>query len=128
MSQKAKENAEFKAKDADVLYRAPFAPHKPLQPIAEVSNIVLHTEVRSEQRAKFEAERQEKEQQREQENRERQALAEAREAKEIALFRRSLIHKAQQIRHYAPLVVKPSTQPLTNPASPKFHLPRRGLK
>ena len=128
MSQKAKENAEFKAKDADILYKPPFAPNKPSQPITEVSNIVLRTEVRSEQRAKFEAERQEKEQQREQENRERQALVEAREAKEVAMFRRSLIHKAQQIRHYAPVVIKPSIQPLTHPESPKFHLPRRGLK
>ena len=125
--QKEKEEAEFTASSAAVLYKVPFIPAKTEHPMAEVSNIVLRSEIRSEQRAKFDAERQEKEQQRELENQERRVMTEAQEAKELTLLRRSLVHRAQKTKQYASVSIKNSTQPLTIPASPKFILPRRGL-
>ena len=125
--QKEKEEAEFRANSAAVLYKVPFIPAKTDHPMMEVSNIVLHSEVRSEQRAKFDAEIQEKERQKELENQERRAMMEAQEAKELTLMRRNLVHKAQKIKQYAPINIKNSTQPLTMPASPKFTLPCRGF-
>lgn len=126
MIQKEKENAEFRAKDPKVLYRAPFRAKTGNRQITEVSNIILHTEVRSEQRAEFERECKSKEEEQQQENRERQAVAEAEEAKRVALLRQALVHKAQPIRRYARTVVQPSLKPLTAPQSPNFHLRPRG--
>ena len=127
MSQKAKENAEFRAKEATVLYKPPFTAARADQPMTEVSNFVLHTEMRSKQRAKFDMELEQKELQREQENSERQAMAEAEEAKKVAAMRRSMVHKALPVRHYAPVMVKPSSRPLTAPHSPQFHIRLRGM-
>ena len=127
MHQKAKEDTEFKAKDASVLYKAPFAPLKFGQPMIEMSNFVLHTELRSEQRAKFDTEREQREQQREQENREKEVLTEALMAKEVAKLRRDIVHKPLPIQQYAPTVIRPSSRPLTTPQSPNFSLTLRGL-
>jgi targeting protein for Xklp2 len=127
MSQKAKENAEFRAKEATVLYKLPFIAAKPNRPMTEVSNFVLHTEMRSKQRAKFDTELEQQEQRREQENRERQAITEAEKAKKMAAMRRSMVHKALPISHYTSTVIKPSSKPLTAPHSPHFHIRLRGL-
>lgn len=128
IAQKAKENAEFRAKDAGVLYKPPFSVAKSERPITEVTNFpVLHTELRSEHRAKFDTERACKEQQQEQENQERQALAEAQEAKKIASLRRSMVHKALPIRHYNPTLIIPSSKPLTAPHSPNFTIRLRSM-
>lgn len=127
MAQKAKETAEFRAKDAKVLYKPPFTTAKTELPLTEVSNFVLHTEIRSDQRAKYNAEMEHKELQREQENRERQALAEAEAAKKVASLRRSMVHNALPVHHYAPTVILPSSKPLTAAHSPNFHIKLRGL-
>lgn len=128
MAQKAKENAEFRAKDANVLYKPPFSVAKSERPVTEMTNFpILHTELRSEQRAKFDTDRACKEQQQEQENQERQALAEAQEVKKIASLRRSMVHKALPIRHYNPTVILPSSKPLTAPHSPHFTIRLRGM-
>ena len=123
LAQRAKENAEFRAKDAKVLYKPLFVAAKANQPMTEVSNVLLHTTLRSEQRAKFDTEREERERVQEQENRERRALAAAEEAK----LRRSLVHRALPSHHYAPTVVLPSSKRLTAPQSPKFSLRLRGM-
>ena len=127
IAHKAKENTEFLAKDAAVLYKAPFTTVRTERPLLEVSNFLLHTELRKEQRSKFDAEREQKELQREQENREQQAMAEAKEAKKVASLRRSLVHKASRIHHYAPTMIAPSSKPLTAPQSPHFHIKFREL-
>ena len=127
MVQKEKENAEFRAKDPKVLYKSPFRAKTGNRQITEVSNIILHTEVRSEQRAEFERECKNKEEERQQGNLERQKAVEAEETKRVALLRHSLVHKAQPIRHYARTVVKPSSKPLTAPQPPNFQLRQRGV-
>ena len=95
--------------------------------MTEVSNVLLHTTLRSEQRAKFDTEREERERAQEQENRERRALAAAEEAKQVAQLRRSLVHRALPVHHYAPTVVLPSSKRLTAPQSPNFSLRLRGM-
>ncbi len=117
-----KREAEFKAKDdVSYLYNKPFAPEKATKPLVHVdNNLVLHSEVRSSQRAKYEAERKKRSQLLEVENLQRRALREAKDAKEMVKYRRSLVHKAQPIVHYAPITIKPSDKPVTQPISPQL--------
>lgn len=119
-SQQEKNDAEFKAKDASILYSKPFMAEKSSKPLTRVENIILHSSVRSSQRAEFEAIKKRKSHFVEVENLQRRALREAEEAKEIAQYRKSLVHKARPIQHYAPIVIKPSDRPVTNPISPHF--------
>ena len=127
---KAKQEAEFKAKDASALYQKPFVPLRSSQPLTEVNSFVLHSEMRHEQRAVYEAEKQQREQAREQENKDRQALKAAEEEKELIEYRKALVHKAQSVHQYGPIEIKPSTKSLTCPKAPVFHSDSRlrGLK
>ena len=56
------------------------------------------------------------------ENLQRRALREAEEAKEITTYRKNLVHKAKPINQYAPIIIKPSTKPVTEPVSPNFEV------
>jgi targeting protein for Xklp2 len=58
------------------------------------------------------------------ENLQRRALRNAEDVKEIATYRKGLVHKANPIHHYAPLVIKPSDRPITQPISPHFEIDR----
>lgn len=86
--------------------------------------MVLHSEARSNQRAKFELEKRKRANYLEVENLQRRALREAKEAKEIAHYRKNLVHKAQPIGHYAPIIIKPSDRAITQPISPHFETER----
>ena len=127
MAQKEKENAEFRAKDASVLYKPPFKARPANRPITEVSNVILHTDVRSEQRSEFDQQCRSKEEQREQENQERLRVTEVEEAKIVTRLRQGMVQKAQPIQHYARTLVQPSNKPLTAPQSPHFHLQLRSM-
>ena len=116
-----KEAAEFKAQEANVLHKDPFIPHKVPRPLLTVDNIVLHSDVRSEQRAKFDAKRMREEYQRMTENLQRRALRAKEESIELAKYRKQLVHKAQPIQQFAPVIIKPSERPLARPKSPHFH-------
>ena len=107
-----------------VLYTKPFVPERSTRPLTRVENVILHSEQRSNQRAKFEAEKQKRTHLLEMENLQRRTLREAKEAKEIAEYRRSLVHKAMPVGHYAPLLIKPSDKPVTEPISPHFETDR----
>ena len=119
-AEEAQRQAEFKARDARVVYSEPFVPQRSQRPLVESSNFALHTEVRRAQRSKFEAEKQEREAAREQENLQRRALREAEEARELVAYRRSLVHRPQPAVQPAVFKVKPSSRPLTLPRSPIF--------
>lgn len=123
--QKEKKDSEFKAKDASaILYTRPFSANKSTKPLTRVENVILHSELRSNRRAKYDTDKQERVQLIETENLQRRALREAGEAKEIAAYRRSLVHKANPVGNYAPLIIKPSTKPVTQPISPHFEIDR----
>ena len=116
-----KEDVEFKANPASVLQKEPFVPQKVVRPLLTVDNVVLHSEVRSEQRAKFDAKRMREEYERMTENLQRRALRAKEESKELAEYRKQLVHKAKPVHHYAPVVIRPSERPFTQPISPHFH-------
>ena len=121
-----KEEAEFKAKkNVSVLLNSkPFVPEKSSHPLARVDNFVLHSELRSNQRLKYDAEKNKRSYLLEVDNLQRKALREATEAKEIAEYRKTLVHKAQPVAHYVPVVIKPSDRPCTQPISPHFESDR----
>ena len=98
--------AEFKAKEASVLYSKSFVALKSSKPLTDVNNFVLLSEVHHEQRAMCEVEKQKRKQMREQENMERQALQAAEDAK-IPCFK-ALVHKAQPVLQSAPIKIEPS--------------------
>lgn len=123
-TEQEKREAEFKARDASVLYSKPFSPEKSTKPLTRVDNVVLHSQLRSGLRAKYEAARQGRADLLLEENLQRRALREAEEAKEVAKYRKGLVHKAQPIGRYAPVVVKPSQKPVTQPISPHFEVDR----
>lgn len=87
----------FKASVVPNVYGKPFAPKKSTKPLTSVGNMVLHSELRSSQRAKFDEEKLKRIHVIEEENLQRRALREAKEAKEIAALRKTLVHKAQPI-------------------------------
>ena len=119
-AEEAQQKTEFKATDTRVLYAEPFRPRKSQRPLTETGNLVLHTEVRREQRLKFDVEKHEREAAREQENLQRRALREAEEAHELIVYRKSLVHKAKPAIQPPPFMVKPCSRPLTAPHSPVF--------
>lgn len=117
---KAKMEAEFIANDCKVLEQGPFVPHKSSKPLTEVSNFILCTEIQSEQRKKFDEERQLREEMMKQEEMEKKALKEAEDSIALKEYRNSLVHKAQPIHHYAPVEIHPSDRPVTLPVSPEL--------
>lgn len=121
--QKEREEAEFKAGDVSArLYTKPFSPERSKKPLTHVENVILHSEVRSSQRVMYETEKQKRINLLETDNLARRALRDTKEAKDIAVYRRSLVHKANPINRYAPLIVKPSGKPVTQPISPHFEI------
>ena len=97
--QQEKLQREFKAKKdvSSILYGKPFVPHKSNRPALRTSNFVLHSELRSQERSKYDAQKFHRNCLQEAANTERKALREAEEAREIAEYRKSLVHKPQPI-------------------------------
>ena len=103
-----------------ILYNKPFVPEKSKHPLAQVDNFVLHSELRSTQRMKYDSEKRQRYYLLNMANLQRLTLREVSEAKEIAVHRKTLVHKAQAIARYAPTIIKPSERPCTQPFSPHF--------
>ena len=71
---------------------------------------MLHSELRSTQRLKYDSEKRQRCYLLNMENLQRRTLKVS-EAKEIAVHRKTLVHKAQPIACYAPTIIKPSERP-----------------
>ncbi|KNC96979.1 uncharacterized protein SPPG_07797 [Spizellomyces punctatus DAOM BR117] len=98
----------------------PFIPQPSNRPLTDVENVLLHTDVRAEERRAFEESRKQREAI-EQKMREEMAKDdEEREKEQIRLLRKQQVHKAQPVLYdkMKPLNVKPSTKKLTEPESP----------
>ncbi len=104
-----------------MLQKEPFIPQIPLRPLLTVDNFTLRSKVRSEQRKTYDEKRAAEEHERMVENLQRRALRAAEESKELADYRKKLVHKAQPIHQYAPIIIKPGDRPITLPKSPHFH-------
>ena len=99
--QKEKEEAEFKAKKnvSAILYNKPFIPEKSRHPLTCVDNFVLHSELRSTQRMKYDSEKCKRYSLLEEKNLQRRPLKEISEAKEVVEFRKTLVRKAKPTAH-----------------------------
>ncbi|NXW02904.1 TPX2B protein, partial [Fregetta grallaria] len=122
-----KEAACFKARPNTVMYQEPFVPKKENKLLSEsLSGSVvperfeLATEKRAKERQEFEKQLADMEAIREKDEEQIRQQQEAREKEEVAKLRQELVHKANPIRKYRSVEVKPSDQPLTMPKSPNF--------
>ncbi|XP_065422369.1 targeting protein for Xklp2 isoform X2 [Chrysemys picta bellii] len=115
-----KEAACFKANPNTIVHQEPFVPKKDSKPIAVAESFELATEKRAKERQEFEKRLAMLETEKEKlQEEERQQEAE-REKEELSRLRQELVHKANPVRKYRSLEVKPSDQPLTVPKSPNF--------
>ncbi|NWI89659.1 TPX2 protein, partial [Pitta sordida] len=124
---KQKEAACFKARPNTVVYQEPFVPKKEHKLLAESlsgsvvpESFELATERRARERQEFEKRLAETEAMREQYQEQIRQRQEEREKEEVAKLRQEMVHKANPVRKYRSVEVKPSDQPLTLPKSPKF--------
>ncbi|NXG65797.1 TPX2B protein, partial [Hemiprocne comata] len=122
-----KEAACFKARPNTVVYQEPFVPKKENKLLSESlsGSIVpegfeLATEKRAKERQVFEKRLADREARRERYQEQVRQQQEEHEKEEIAKLRQELVHKANPIRKYRSVEVKPSDQPLTMPKSPNF--------
>ncbi|XP_067856838.1 targeting protein for Xklp2 [Heptranchias perlo] len=121
-----KEAVCFKANPNSVIYREPFLPKKADRSLTEnVDSIAqekfeLATEKRAKERMEFEMYKAEKESMREQLEQEKRKEIEENERGETARLRQELVHKANPVRQYKKVEIKPSEQQLTVPRTPNF--------
>jgi len=118
--QKLKKLATFKARPPTVLSKEPYVPQKSNKPLTEILDLQLNTERRAESRLEFEKWRHEKEMEAVEERVARERQREIDEMNEIKRQRAENVHRANPVRHYRPVEVVPSSQPLTLPQSPRF--------
>ncbi|XP_031444689.1 targeting protein for Xklp2 isoform X1 [Phasianus colchicus] len=124
---KQKEAACFKARPNVVVYQEPFVPKKENKLLSESlsgsvvpESFELATEKRAKERQEFEKRLANLEARREKLQEQVRQQEEERKKEEIAKLRQELVHKANPIRRYRSVEVKPSEQPLTMPKSPNF--------
>ncbi|XP_063206600.1 targeting protein for Xklp2 isoform X3 [Chroicocephalus ridibundus] len=122
-----KEAACFKARPNTVVYQEPFVPKKENTLLSESlsgsivpESFELATEKRAKERQEFEKRLAYIEAMKERHQEQFRQQQEEREKEEVAKLRQELVHKANPIRKYRSVEVKPSDQPLTMPKSPNF--------
>ncbi|XP_053937921.1 targeting protein for Xklp2 isoform X1 [Cuculus canorus] len=122
-----KEAACFKARPNTVVYQEPFVPKKESKLLSESlsgsvvpESFELATEKRAKERQEFEKRLANIEALRERRQEQVRQQQEEQEREEVAKLRQEQVHKANPIRKYRGVEVKPSDQPLTAPKSPKF--------
>ncbi|XP_019365532.1 PREDICTED: targeting protein for Xklp2 isoform X2 [Gavialis gangeticus] len=115
-----KEAACFKARPNTVVHQEPFLPKKENKPLSVPDSFELATEKRAKERQEFEKRLAELEAQKERLQEEARQQVEEQSKEEVARLRQELVHKANPVRRYRSVEVKPSDQPLTTPRSPNF--------
>ncbi|KAJ2795572.1 hypothetical protein H4R20_005836 [Coemansia guatemalensis] len=119
------ERMQFKAQPIPHSIDHPFVPHPSTLPLTAIEEILLRTELRSEERRAYDEDRTERERIREEVLARKRQEEERREMEEIKRLRKILVHKAQPVRHYKPLEINPSDRALTVPKTPKWHVRTR---
>uniref|UniRef100_A0A8C8S7S2 TPX2 microtubule nucleation factor n=1 Tax=Pelusios castaneus TaxID=367368 RepID=A0A8C8S7S2_9SAUR len=122
-----KEAACFKAHPNTVVHQEPFVPKKDSKPVSESlsgsivpESFELATEKRAKEREEFEKRLAELEMEKVRLREEARQQEAEREKEELSRLRQELVHRANPVRKYRSLEVKPSEQPLTMPKSPNF--------
>jgi targeting protein for Xklp2 len=88
--------------------------------VPETLPVQLSTELRARSRHEWEKWKHEKEMESALERIEREKQREREEFEQMKTLRNEAVHKANPVRIYKPVVIMPSTQPLTLPESPRF--------
>ncbi|KAJ1675237.1 hypothetical protein EV182_001661 [Spiromyces aspiralis] len=121
LEQRRRERAQFKARGIPASLDHPFVPQPSDRLPTQVEEVIMHTELRSEEREAWGEERREREMIRQEVLRRRQFEEELREQEEIRLLRAALVHKPEPIRKYKKVEIKPSARPPTVAKTPKWH-------
>ncbi|CAG8450375.1 9068_t:CDS:2 [Acaulospora morrowiae] len=125
MSEREKEN-QFRATPLPNL--EPHIPKKPeLPPPTKPIEFVFHTSTRLEERKAFDDQRKIRESVAEILREQKRKEEEVRNAEEIRRLRAELVHRAQPIKHFAPLHIRPSNKRSTKAVSPMIGEKRRKI-
>ncbi|KAK7115053.1 targeting protein for Xklp2 homolog isoform X2 [Littorina saxatilis] len=112
--------AQFRAQPNRIIYKEPFLPAKSTKALTEVSDFELNSDRRALHREEFEMRKKEREVELEGHRRQREQRQKEEEEAAIAKLRAEMVHRSNPVRHYNPLVIKPSEKPITEPESPRF--------
>ncbi|KAJ2520225.1 hypothetical protein GGI11_002348 [Coemansia sp. RSA 2049] len=115
-----RERMLFKAQPIPPSFEHPFVPKQSAIPLTAIEEILLHTELRSEERREYDDERREREHIREEVLERKRLEEEQREEEEIKILRKMLVHKAQPVRRYKPIAIKASDRQPTIPKTPQW--------
>ncbi|KAJ3329839.1 Protein tpx2 [Blyttiomyces sp. JEL0837] len=96
----------------------PFVPKKSTKPPTTCEEVVLHTDIRSDERRAYDEARRLKELAEEEMKEKMRLEKEEQEKLEIRRLRQLAVHQAQPVRKFPPVVIHPSTRKLTEPESP----------
>ena len=142
--ERERQMALFKASDAKVLSKRPFMPKQCDKDPVRPRELNLHTDIRSEERQKFDQQIRDKEAEmeaakqqvsyttafierflklsfivlQEMERREQEEMMDAQKQRELT------VHKAAPVRNYKPITIQPSERPVTDPSTPNFSMRR----
>ncbi|KAI9505701.1 hypothetical protein BX070DRAFT_220556 [Coemansia spiralis] len=125
LEHRRRERMLFKARPIPTSIDHPFVPQPSSIPLTSIEEILLHTELRSEERHAYDEDRMERERIREEVLARKRQEEERREEEEIKELRKLLVHKAQPVRHYKPVIIKASDHQLTVPKTPKWSVRTR---
>ncbi|KAJ2453169.1 hypothetical protein EV183_002416 [Coemansia sp. RSA 2336] len=125
LERRQRERQEFKARPIPESIDRPFVPQASAMPLTAIEEVLLQTELRSEERRAYDDDRMERNRIREEVLARKRQEEERREEEEIKRLRKLLVHKAQPVRQYRPLVIQPSDRPLTVPKTPQWHVRTR---
>ena len=85
-----------------------------------MSDFELNSERRAVQREEFELRKKEREVEVEGHRRQREQRQQEEEEAAIAKLRAEMVHRPNPVRHFNPVLVRPSDKPLTDAESPRF--------
>ncbi|KAJ1548751.1 Protein tpx2 [Cladochytrium tenue] len=109
-------------------FDAPFVPRRSERPATVPEDVVLHTDARAAERREYEEALRAKEAAEEEMRAHIKVAEEEQERERIRLLRRELVPRAQPIRHFPGIDIRPSRKKLTEPESPMLFEKRRRLQ
>ncbi|KAG1682111.1 Targeting protein for Xklp2 [Nymphon striatum] len=118
----------FKAQPCTIPYVKPFMVKPSQRALTNISSFELNTDRRAGEREELTSFRKSKELEIHSIYEERQKEAELHEKLEVAKLRKQIVHKAQPIKKYKPVLITGSDLELTQPSSPRFSTRNRSQR
>eukprot|EP01104_Vermistella_antarctica_P000579 TRINITY_DN10731_c0_g1_i1.p1 TRINITY_DN10731_c0_g1~~TRINITY_DN10731_c0_g1_i1.p1 ORF type:complete len:889 (+),score=198.21 TRINITY_DN10731_c0_g1_i1:272-2938(+) len=123
----AKKGHTFRAKQYH--QKVPFVPSRSNKALTVVSDFQLNSDRRATDRQAFDDMMFQKDREAANAKKQLELQHKEHEEREIREMRRKMVHRPMPVRHYRPIAIEPSSQPLTEPMSPVFKTRRRaGLR